>query len=127
MTEPVVLLDSNCCIYIIEGLSDRLRRRVEDFAPGECVTSAICYGEVARGVARDDPQKVRNFEALFEIVPVLPFDAAAGAEYARLPFARHRLDRLIAAHALALDLTLVTANTRDFADLPTLRVEDWTR
>ena len=65
--------------------------------------------------------------SFFERLPVLPFDRAAAHVYARLPFSRHRFDRLIAAHALALDLTLVTANARDFRDMPDLRVEDWTR
>jgi len=40
---------------------------------------------------------------------------------------RHRFDQLIAAHTLALNLTLVTANPRDFRDIPDLRVEDWTK
>ena len=34
-------------------------------------------------------------------------------------------DLLIAAHALALDLTLVTANTREFKRVPTLRLDNW--
>lgn len=36
------------------------------------------------------------------------------------------LDTLIAAHALSLDVLLVTNNTREFARVPGLRVEDWT-
>ena len=63
----------------------------------------------------------------FAAVPVLPFDRAAGRAYADLPFKRHRFDRLIAAHALALSATFVTANPRDFRDIAELRVEDWTR
>ena len=59
--------------------------------------------------------------------PVVPFDQAAAQIYARLPFRRHRFDRLIAAHALALDVTLVTANERDFRDIAALRVENWTK
>ena len=58
---------------------------------------------------------------------LLPFDEAAVRAYAALPFRRGSFDRLIAAHALALDLTLVTSNVRDFADIPGLLVENWTR
>ena len=125
--EPRILLDSNCCIYIIEGISEPLRRRAESYAPGELVTSAVAYAEVALGVDRSDPQKVGNFERLFEIVPVLPFDRFAADRYALLPFARHRFDRLIAAHALALGVTLATANLKDCARIADLRVEDWTQ
>ncbi|MGA7979644.1 MAG: hypothetical protein WCA32_05375 [Chromatiaceae bacterium] len=32
---------------------------------------------------------------------------------------------MIAAHALAAGLTLVTANTREFARVPSLRIENW--
>lgn len=122
-----MLLDSNCCIYIIEGISEPLRRRTESYAPGEIVTSAVAYAEVALGVDRSDPQKIRNFQQLFEIIPVLPFDQSAADRYASLPFARHRFDRLIAAHALALGVILVTANVRDFSEIADLRVEDWTQ
>ncbi|HEX6587559.1 MAG TPA: PIN domain-containing protein [Longimicrobiales bacterium] len=34
-------------------------------------------------------------------------------------------DLLIAAHALALEMTLVTANTREFARVPGLACDDW--
>ncbi|PMZ78725.1 VapC toxin family PIN domain ribonuclease, partial [Pseudomonas sp. FW306-2-11AD] len=49
----------------------------------------------------------------------------AAREYARLPFKRARFDRLLAAHALSLGATIVTNNEADFADVPGLRVENW--
>lgn len=63
--------------------------------------------------------------AFVELVPILPFDDRAAVAYASLPFRRARFDRLIAAHALSLGLTLVTNNEADFADIPGLRVENW--
>ena len=44
----------------------------------------------------------------------------------KLPFKRGSFDRLIGAHALSLGLTLITANQRHFADMPGLKVENWT-
>lgn len=38
---------------------------------------------------------------------------------------RNALDRLIAAHAIRLDATLVTNNESDFAGFPGLRIENW--
>lgn len=58
-------------------------------------------------------------------IPILSFDDAAAREYARLPFKRARFDRLLAAHALSLRATIVTNNEADFADVPGLRVENW--
>ncbi|MEO7240261.1 MAG: type II toxin-antitoxin system VapC family toxin [Sphingomicrobium sp.] len=127
MTEPRALLDSNCCIYIIEGVSETLRRQAESYAPGELVTSAIAYAEVALGVDRNNPHHVENFERLFELIPVLAFDQSAAEHYAALPFERHRFDNLIAAHALALGVPVATANVKHFAGIAGLRVEDWTQ
>lgn len=127
MAEPRVLLDSNICIYLIEGLSDAVRRRAETFAPGEVVTSAIAFAEVMKGVDDDDPAALAHVEAFFDVVPVLPFGAEAALEYRRLPFKRGSFDRLIAAHCLALRLPIVTNNDRDFADVAGLRIENWTR
>ena len=127
MTEPRILLDSNICIYLIEGLSDETRRRVESFEPGEVITSAVAYAEVMRGVDVKSRRAIANADALFEVVPVLPFGAEAALKYRHLPFKRHSFDRLIAAHALALAVTVATNNEADFADVPKLKVENWTR
>lgn len=122
---PRVLLDSNICIYLIEGLSEEARLRVERFAPGEVVTSAVAFAEVMFKVDAVDPLSWKTVEAFFAAIPVLPFEREAALAYRRVPFERHRLDHLIAAHALALDLLLVTRNTRHFARVPGLRVENW--
>ena len=127
MSDPLFLLDSNICIYLLEALSIPARSRVESYYPGEVVTSAVAYAEVIQGVDPDDPKAVAASEALFAAIPVLPFDAAAAEAYRRLPFRRGSFDRLIAAHALALDLTFVTNNEDDFKGVPGLRVENWSR
>jgi tRNA(fMet)-specific endonuclease VapC len=64
--------------------------------------------------------------AFIEEVPVLDFDYKAALAYASLPFRRASYDRLIAAHALSHGLTVVTDNVAHFADIPGLRVENWT-
>ena len=124
MTDPAFLLDANTCVYILDGVGDALRRRVESVRPGMLVTSAVAFAEVMIGGVRR--KAVTQTRRLFETIPVLPFDLQAAEVYMRLPFRRGSFDRLIAAHALALDLTLVTNNERDFADVPGLRVENWT-
>ncbi|MES2338036.1 MAG: type II toxin-antitoxin system VapC family toxin [Pseudomonadota bacterium] len=126
VTEPEFLLDANVCIYVIEGLAPALRERIEDSSIGALATSAIAYAEVMRGVDMSNPAANAVAAAFFDICVVLPFDARAALAFRRVPFRRGRFDHLIAAHALALNLTLVTANDRDFADIPGLRVENWT-
>lgn len=101
------------------------RARLEACEAGDVVTSAVVFAEVLIGLQRLGATEEGT--ALFSLLPVLPFNEDAVRIYATLPFRRGSFDRLIAAHAIALDLTVVTANIRDFADLSRLRVEDWTQ
>jgi len=126
VSEPLYLLDSNICIYVLEGGPPAVRRRVESFAPGELVTSSIAYAEVMRGLS-GNIVKVKAAGAFFKVVSPLPFGEDEARQYADLPFRRAGFDRLIAAHALVRNLVLVTNNERDFRDIAKLRVENWTR
>ena len=127
MTEARFLLDTNSLVYLAERLSPSVIHRAEQCRPGELVTSSIAFAEFARGVDWLRPHAETTAARFFHDIVVLPFDQQAARAYASIPFKRHRFDRLIAAHALSLGLTLVTANLRDFSDIPNLRVEDWTR
>ncbi len=124
MSTPRFLLNTNILINLIGGSSVLLRRRVEDCEPGSIITSTLCVAEAKYEAVRDN-QNV-GFEALLAIIEPQSFDLNAAAVFASLPFRGGKLDRLIAAHALALDVTLVTNNEVDFQDIPALRVENWT-
>lgn len=127
MTEPIFLLDSSICSYLLTGRFEIARNRLQQHSPGEVVTSVIVAAEVISGIDRLDNAAVEVARKFFRLIPVLPFDVNAAMAYADVPFRRGRLDRLVAAHALALNLTIVTANEADFADVPGLRVENWTQ
>lgn len=124
MTERF-LLDSDICIYLLKNLSPELAARVRLQEEDTLFLSSISLAEVGLGV-RSRPEQNGAFARFVEEVSVLPFDTAAARAYATIPFRRARFDRLIAAHALALDLTLVTNNEADFADIANLRLENWT-
>lgn len=121
------LLDSNVIIAITMNLDERVVRRAGECDAGDMVTSAIAYAEVAFGSHRDKLPAVDQLRAFVEEVPILSFDYKAALAYVRLPFKRGSYDRLIAAHALSHDLIVVTDNDKHFADVPGLRVENWTR
>ena len=125
MTEPRYLLDSNICIYVLEGHPPMVRARLERCAPGEVVTSAIVYAEVMRGFDQRSKDDQRMAKRLFALVAPLPFGDVEAREYAHLPFRRAGFDRLIAAHARVLGLCLVTNNERHFADIDGLAIENW--
>lgn len=125
MNSPSHLLDTNICIGLLAGELPTAREKMEALVPGQIVTSAIVLSEVLIGLKKQGISSEGS--SLFALAPVLPFDEAAARAYAGLPFRRGNFDRLIAAHALSLKVTLVTGNTRDFADVPGLRLEDWTQ
>jgi tRNA(fMet)-specific endonuclease VapC len=119
------LLDANAVIEILINADGRLVQRVADCDLGDLALSSIAYAEVALGSVRGKPPSFQVLEALLSQIELVPFDYAAGRAYATLPFKRASFDRLIAAHALSLGLTLVTANKADFSDIPGLKVENW--
>ena len=120
------LLDSNIVIAVALGENPALRRRMADHEANDFVTSSVAYAEVVYGSVRGKEPPFVELEALIEEIPVMPFDYAAARAYATLSFKRASYDRLIAAYALSLGLTIVTDNEKHFADLPGLKVENWT-
>jgi tRNA(fMet)-specific endonuclease VapC len=121
------LLDTNSCIYLLARARPHLEARVSGCEPGSVGLSAIVCAELMRGFSDADPDKKGLLDRFLAVFPVAPFDQAAAVAYAHVPFRRGKLDRLIAAHALACGAVLVTNNERDFADVPGLKVENWTR
>jgi tRNA(fMet)-specific endonuclease VapC len=119
------LLDSTTIIKLTMAQSEPLRLRAQDCAEDDMVTSVIAIAEVLYGSANEKPPPVEQLEAFMSEVKVLDFDLNAAHAYATLPFKRASYDRLIAAHALSLGLTVVTDNQKHFADVPGLKVENW--
>lgn len=122
MTRRQWLLDSNVGIYLLQGNAPHALRRLSQCPAGSVVTSSICLGEMLIGLRAAEVEVLRR---LLSVIEVIPFDEAAARACATLPFRRASYDRLIAAHALSLGLTVITANLADFADVPGLMVEDW--
>ena len=120
------LLDTNVIVALTINEDQSVIRRAADCDAGEMVTSAIALAEVAFGTEQGLPPAMNALRAFVEEVPVLDFDYKAALAYAVLPFKRASFDRLIAAHALSHGLIVVTANEADFADVPGLKVENWT-
>jgi tRNA(fMet)-specific endonuclease VapC len=123
VTDPRFLLDTNICIYLLGGAAEALRARIEQCDEGELAISTIAVAEVMVGARK--LEAVSEAEDLFRMLKVCPFDRPAAMVYAELPFRRGSFDRLIAAHALSLNLVLVTNNVRHFADVSGLRIENW--
>jgi tRNA(fMet)-specific endonuclease VapC len=121
------LLDANCCICLFTHAFPDLNRRIKATLAGEIGLSAVTFAEVAHGSERGLTPPPAALERLASQFPVLPFDEAAARVYARLPFERGNFDGLLAAHAISAGLAVITRNTRHFAGVASLEVEDWTQ
>ncbi|NPT54282.1 type II toxin-antitoxin system VapC family toxin [Paraburkholderia elongata] len=129
---PRYMLDTNICIYLMKNQPEQVAKRFAECLVGDVVMSAITFAELEYGVAvsANRARDRRNLAALAEDILVMPFDSAAASAYGPIREAtrerkKDQLDKLIAAHAVALDVVLVTNNERDFAAYPGLRVENW--
>ncbi|UWU17190.1 type II toxin-antitoxin system VapC family toxin (plasmid) [Rhizobium sullae] len=127
------LLDTKIISDIIRNPFGPAARRIEEIDPKEICTSIIVAAELRYGCAKKGSAKLlAKVESVLETLPILPMDIPADIKYgairAELEAAGQTLglnDLLIAAHACALDLTLVTDNTREFQRIRGLTLENW--
>jgi tRNA(fMet)-specific endonuclease VapC len=129
------LLDTNICIYIANRKPTAVLSRMEKLRPGDVGMSIVTYLELVHGAWKSGrkQENLAKVQELSRLIPVQPLDTAAADRYGRVRSELERKDSpigaydlLIAAHTLALGLTLVTNNLREFARIPGLRLENWT-
>ncbi len=130
----IFLLDTNMCIYLIKRQPPEVLRRFEVHEVGDIGVSSVTAAELYFG-ARKSQRPSQNEQALEQfLLPlvVAEFGHDAAAAYGRIRTALEKrgapigpLDTLIAAHAVGLNLTLVTNNVREFARVPNLEIENW--
>jgi len=128
------LLDTNICIYIIKKKPPEVLQKFSSYPIGEIGLSSITIAELKYGVQKSQ-QPDRNEKALEKfLVPleIVNFDYNASIAYGKIRAELESkgtpigpLDNLIAAHALSLNVTLVTNNTREFLRIPDLKVINW--
>ena len=122
------MLDSDTCVYLMNGRPEVVAK--EDLH--ECCISSVVMGELEYGYL-NSKRKVENqakLELLLGNLTVLEVGEAEAKAYAdvRLSVKKQTIgpnDLWIAAHALALDLPLVTNNTREFSRVPGLMINTW--
>lgn len=138
------LLDTNICSYIIKHRPLEVLAKFNTLATDDCGISSITYAELKFWVARNkrlhrqsanpgspkiNEEVINHFASHLD---VLEFDAHAADVYAEIRDAVEakgivvgNADLLIAAHAISLNLILVTHNIKDFQAIPSLQLENW--
>jgi tRNA(fMet)-specific endonuclease VapC len=134
MIGPRYLLDTNTFIYIRQNQPPHVRMRFAKLGAGEVAISVITYGELVYGVEKSlaRARSLSELEEFTALIPILPLPAQAASTYGAVRRALEAKGELIgandlwiAAHARALDLTLVTNNEREFRRVNGLKIQNW--
>ena len=127
------LLDTNILSDLIRDPQGVVASRIAQYGENSVCTSIIVAAELRSGAAKSRSQKLADrVDLILSALDALPLEPPTDRHYGEI---RQHLTRegkpigpndlLIAAHARALNLTVVTANTRAFSCVPGLRVDNW--
>lgn len=128
------LLDTNACIAVLNGSSPPLVAQLQRHEPVDILLCSVVKAELMYGAYHSSrpADNLRLLDSFFEPFISLPFDDTCCHVYGRI---RSDLalggnligpnDLLIAATAVTNDLTLITANTKEFGRVARLSIENW--
>jgi len=127
------LLDTNIISDLVRRPDGTVATRFVHIGEDSICTSIVVAAELRYGATKSNSKQLsERVGLLLSALETLPLEPPGDQRYAEV---RHHLatqgtpigpnDLLIAAHALAADLTFVTANTREFERVPSMRVDNW--
>lgn len=128
------MLDTNILSDLIKNPNGAAARRIAiPDVEQVCCTSLIVACELRYGACKKGSSVLSaRIEQLLDVLPVLPLEDDVARQYAEIRTALERMghpigsnDLLIASHAIALNVTLVTANLGEFLRVPKLKSENW--
>ena len=127
------MLDTNVISDLMKNPRGKAAKRIARIGEGNICTSIIVAAELRYGCAKKGSDRLlKSVEDLLAEIDVLPFESPADAEYGNIrselenagkPIGAN--DLLIAAHAMAVNATVVTANIDEFRRVRGLKVENW--
>jgi tRNA(fMet)-specific endonuclease VapC len=132
---PRYLLDTNIISDLVRRPNGPVVQRIAAVG-AECIAISIIVAcEIRFGLAKSSSQRLaENMERVLEQIEVLPMEPPVEEHYADIRATLERAgtpigpnDLLIAAHARAMRLILVTDNESEFARVPGLKIENWLR
>ena len=127
------LLDTNIISELVKNPQGKVAQKISEIGDNKVCTSIIVASEIRFGVEKRQSKRLsEQVEAILSAIEILPLSSPAEIQYAKLRTYLEKAgtpigpnDMLIAAHALLLDLTLVSANANEFRRVPELMVENW--
>ena len=128
------MLDTDTCIYIKNHRPPHVIERFSHLQDGEVVMSLVTFGELLNGALKSNQSDIalKKINQLAVVLPVQDMSADVARKYGRIRRSLEKRGQIIgandlwiAAHALTLDLTLITNNTKEFSRVDDLRIENW--
>ena len=138
MTDQLFMLDTDTCIFLMRGASQRLEAKVQSVPLEQQVMSAVTFAELSYGVQASATAKRKQNQAILDSLAlhlaVLDWPQNAAKHYAEIRADLKKrgaqlgaADLMIAAHARAMGAIVVTNNVKDFGRVKGLEVENWTK
>ena len=132
-SKPQYLLDTNIISELVRNPHGRLKDQIALVGEEAVCTSIIVSSELRFGAEKKGSKKIRSqLEAILSAIEILPFQELADRQYATLRCQLEKAgtpigpnDMLVAAQAISQGLILVTANFKEFSQVPGLAVENW--
>jgi tRNA(fMet)-specific endonuclease VapC len=127
------LLDTNIVSEMIRHPTGAVVDKLSEVGEESVCTSVIVACELRFGICKSGSTRLQQkLEQVLKVLPVIPLEPPIETHYAEIRSYLERSgtpigpnDMLISAHALQLNLTVVTANIREFSRVPNLKVENW--
>jgi tRNA(fMet)-specific endonuclease VapC len=127
------LLDTDTVSDLVRNPQGNVARMIAHYGEQSVATSVVVTSELRFGAMKRSSERLTaQLNIVLGELEILPLEPPADLRYAEIRVSLERAgtpmgpnDMLIAAHALALDLILVTGNTREFARVPMLSAVDW--
>jgi tRNA(fMet)-specific endonuclease VapC len=127
------LLDTNIISDLVRHPQGLVFQRIATVGEDSVCTSIIVACELRFGAVKSGSSRlVQQVERILEVFPVLSLESPVDQHYAAIRTHLEQAgtpigpnDLLIAAHAIALNLTLITANIREFQRVPALNLDNW--
>ena len=127
------LVDTNIVSDLVKHPSGKIAERIAEVGETRIFTSIVVASELRFGAEKNSSLRLKQqVDQILEVITVLPLESPIEFHYAEVQTNLEREgipiganDLLIAAHGLALNLMVVTANVREFSRVPSLVVENW--
>ena len=127
------LIDTNIISDLVRQPNGSVARCLTALEKGAFGINVIVAAELRYGAERSDSRRLRRqLDTVLSAIRTVSMDEPVDQHYGKIRTALERKglsigmhDPLVAAHARALDATLVTNNTREFCRVADLKTEDW--